>query len=188
MKPIAICCHVSASSFGDRALIDQWHKQRGFAGIGYHRLVLNGFRSKYDAYASKLDGYVNLGRPDKEQGAHCLAGGMNAISLGVCVIGNPGWVPDWREGDEPWPEFLKAGPKDRYLKRVYMTVKQHEAHVQTLATLCDRHGIDPLGKVRRPDGKLVYALSQHSDHDPLKPLCSSLNMAVVRAQVAARLK
>ena len=52
--------------------IDRWHRQRGFAGIGYHFVVY-------------LDGTVHKGRPVDQAGAHCK--GHNAHSIGVCYVG-----------------------------------------------------------------------------------------------------
>lgn len=52
--------------------IDRWHRQRGFAGIGYHFVVC-------------LDGTVHKGRPVDQAGAHCK--GHNAHSIGVCYVG-----------------------------------------------------------------------------------------------------
>ncbi len=53
--------------------IDEWHKQRGFSQIGYHKVV-------------ESDGKIVTGRPERQQGAH--AKGVNHKSLGVCVVGN----------------------------------------------------------------------------------------------------
>lgn len=52
--------------------IDQWHRSRGFAQIGYHYVVY-------------LDGTIHQGRPVEIAGAHCK--GHNANSIGVCYIG-----------------------------------------------------------------------------------------------------
>ena len=52
--------------------IDRWHRQRGFAGIGYHFVVY-------------LDGTVHTGRPIDLAGAHCK--GHNAHSIGICYVG-----------------------------------------------------------------------------------------------------
>lgn len=54
------------------AQIDQWHRARGFRGVGYHWVVYR-------------DGSVHPGRPEADQGAHCT--GHNAQSIGVCYIG-----------------------------------------------------------------------------------------------------
>lgn len=52
--------------------VDRWHRQRGFAGIGYHFLIT-------------LDGSIEAGRPLEQVGAHCL--GHNAHSVGVAYVG-----------------------------------------------------------------------------------------------------
>lgn len=54
------------------AQIDQWHRARGFAGIGYHYVI--------DRY-----GKVHPGRSVERAGAHCT--GQNANSIGICYIG-----------------------------------------------------------------------------------------------------
>ena len=70
-----IIVHCSATPEGkpfNVADIDRWHRQRGFAQIGYH-------------YVIYLDGSVHTGRPIATIGAHCA--GHNANSIGVCYIG-----------------------------------------------------------------------------------------------------
>ena len=52
--------------------IDNWHKDRGFNGIGYH-------------YVIRRDGTIELGRPEWKVGAHCIP--YNAHSIGVCYEG-----------------------------------------------------------------------------------------------------
>lgn len=70
-----IIIHCAATPEGRNftvADIDQWHKQRGWRGIGYHFVIY-------------IDGSVHKGRPVEEVGAHCL--NHNAHSVGVCYIG-----------------------------------------------------------------------------------------------------
>jgi N-acetylmuramoyl-L-alanine amidase len=70
-----IIIHCSATKAGQHFTvkdIDQWHKARGFAKIGYH-------------YVIYLDGTVHKGRPEEEMGAHCL--GRNSSSVGICYVG-----------------------------------------------------------------------------------------------------
>lgn len=70
-----IIVHCTATPAGREvtvADIDRWHRQRGFACIGYHYIVY-------------LDGSVHQGRTVERQGAHCL--GYNATSIGVCYVG-----------------------------------------------------------------------------------------------------
>ena len=58
--------------FVDAAVIDRWHRQRGFLRIGYHYVILR-------------DGTVQKGRLDTEIGAHVE--GHNSGSLGICMVG-----------------------------------------------------------------------------------------------------
>jgi len=84
-----IIVHCSDSLFGDAALIDRWHKERGWKSIGYHYVILNSYP---DEAAQRLkrpqfwrDGEVQSGRPLEVTGAHVK--GANAGSVGICLIG-----------------------------------------------------------------------------------------------------
>lgn len=77
--------HCSDSTFGDAALIDSWHKERGWSGIGYHHVICNGSRTKGAEYDPGLDGAIQPGRPIETMGAHVK--GHNAHSIGICLIG-----------------------------------------------------------------------------------------------------
>jgi N-acetylmuramoyl-L-alanine amidase len=73
--PKYIFVHCSATPEGRHftaADIDRWHKNRGWAGIGYHKVVL-------------LDGTVERGRDDMTIGAHVR--GHNTDSLAIVYIG-----------------------------------------------------------------------------------------------------
>lgn len=76
MKDIRhIVVHCSATKeemFFDSLDIDTWHRKRGFRKIGYHYVVL-------------LNGVVEVGRNESEQGAHVR--GYNRNSIGICYIG-----------------------------------------------------------------------------------------------------
>lgn len=83
MKTIdSIVIHCSATRAGQdvrAADIDKWHKERGFAMIGYN-------------YVIDLDGTVEVGRPLSMDGAHCNTAGLsgqsyNRHSIGICYIG-----------------------------------------------------------------------------------------------------
>lgn len=80
-----IILHCSDSNFGNAALIDKWHKERGFAEIGYHFVICNGFLTAKSTYQPELDGLTEAGRSILEAGAHCS--GLNAGSIGICLIG-----------------------------------------------------------------------------------------------------
>lgn len=75
MKVTHIVVHYSAT-FPDMdvtaAQIDRWHRERGFAKIGYH-------------YFIRRDGTVEKGRADTEVGAHVA--GQNTGKLGICWAG-----------------------------------------------------------------------------------------------------
>lgn len=83
MKTIdSIVIHCSATRAGQdvrAADIDKWHKERGFAMIGYN-------------YVIDLDGTVEVGRPLSMDGAHCNTAGLsgqsyNKHSIGICYVG-----------------------------------------------------------------------------------------------------
>ncbi|MCP4158859.1 MAG: N-acetylmuramoyl-L-alanine amidase [Deltaproteobacteria bacterium] len=81
-----IIVHCSASSFGNAALIDSWHKQNGWDQIGYHYVITNGLLESKSKYNLKNDGLIETGRPVDIIGAHCK--GKNRDSIGICLIGN----------------------------------------------------------------------------------------------------
>lgn len=73
-KVDTIVVHHSASLFyTDAAIIDKWHNNKGWNGIGYH-------------YVVNRNGDIQVGRPVEKQGAHVKH--HNAHSIGVCFIGN----------------------------------------------------------------------------------------------------
>ena len=80
-----IIVHCSDSEFGDVALIDRWHKERGWFGCGYHYVITNGVILPKTSYQSNNDGVLQEGRPLNDIGAHCKD--HNADSVGVCLIG-----------------------------------------------------------------------------------------------------
>ena len=80
-----IIVHCSDSYFGDKDLIDEWHKARGWKGCGYHYVILNGVSTYGKPYNPAFDGVVQTGRLLVETGAHCK--GHNEDSIGICLIG-----------------------------------------------------------------------------------------------------
>lgn len=55
--------------------IRQWHKERGFRDVGYHKVI-------------RRDGFIEDGRPLEKIGSH--AQGFNATSIGICYVGGKG--------------------------------------------------------------------------------------------------
>src|SRR3990167_25386 len=96
-----IAVHHSASAFGDVATIRGWHKARGWQDIGYHAVVLNGYR-RAGVFDPARGGGVEPGRAEDRNGAHVL--NHNADSLGICFGGN------YDQGLTP-PKALAAGAK-----------------------------------------------------------------------------
>lgn len=64
----------------DRDMIDRWHRQKGWAGIGYHYVILDDRHDELD------DGTVQEGRGLSRMGAHVL--GVNGRSIGICCAGH----------------------------------------------------------------------------------------------------
>ena len=69
---IVHCSAVRPDQTSSAKKIDEWHKDRGFNGIGYH-------------YVVRRNGEIEPGRPEWMVGAHCLH--HNAHSIGVCYEG-----------------------------------------------------------------------------------------------------
>ncbi len=78
-----IVIHHSKSSLKTTAEdIDKWHRERGWAGIGYHFVV-------------EGDGKLVRGREVSRIGAHVR--GHNSNSIGICVVGDNAIVArKWR--------------------------------------------------------------------------------------------
>ena len=97
MKVEKIVVHCSDSRYGNAALIDEWHRDRGFERryafakdsdlkhIGYHYVIENGIPAALTDFDPEHDGLVTIGRDEEETGAHAY--GLNNRSIGVCLIG-----------------------------------------------------------------------------------------------------
>ena len=86
-----IIVHCSDSEFGNAEAINNWHKQRGWDGIGYHYVIMNGISEWNSEYDRKTDGKIETGRQIERPGAHCE--GSNYDSIGVCLIGKDAFTP-----------------------------------------------------------------------------------------------
>lgn len=85
-----IVLHTAADNRGGKATdttaadIDQWHREFGWDGIGYH-------------YVIRFNGAIETGRPETAQGAH--AKGFNSRSVGICWSGHgdiePPTIEQW---------------------------------------------------------------------------------------------
>lgn len=66
------CTATKAGAHVDLNMVDRWHRNRGWSGIGYHYLI-------------ELSGKISVGRPEIKQGAHVK--GFNKQSIGVVYVG-----------------------------------------------------------------------------------------------------
>jgi N-acetylmuramoyl-L-alanine amidase len=64
----------------DAAMIDRWHRDQGWAGVGYHFVIIN------DRHDTVADGTLQRGRAKDRPGAHVA--GLNTRSLGICCVGH----------------------------------------------------------------------------------------------------
>ena len=80
-----IICHCSDSPFGDASVIDSWHRQKGWSGIGYNYVILNGYPKSSKKHVPEKDGVIEEGRSLKKSGAHTI--GFNKCGIGICLIG-----------------------------------------------------------------------------------------------------
>ena len=82
--------HCSASEWGDVNAIREWHLERGFSDIGYHYVILNGYRTyrpyKQNQIEFGKDGVIEQGRSIEQVGAHVE--GHNQNSVGICLVGD----------------------------------------------------------------------------------------------------
>jgi hypothetical protein len=79
-----IIVHHSDSDYGSAAIIDKWHRDRGFDELGYHFVIGNGTNSG--------DGQIEVGpRWSKQKwGAHdnALDNRYNEHGIGICLVGD----------------------------------------------------------------------------------------------------
>ena len=80
-----IVIHCSDSSFGDALVIDQWHKENGWTGCGYHFVITNGRQSSKSNYLQSTDGQIQSARSLSKSGAHAKR--YNGTYIGICLIG-----------------------------------------------------------------------------------------------------
>lgn len=104
-----IVLHHSGTSSGNAEIFHNTHKRIGYSGIGYHYVIGNGKGSP--------EGYIEMARMEKWQGAHAKGG--NRDSIGICVVGN-------------------------YMDEVPLP-KQYKSLIRLLTQICFRYNFDPYG-------------------------------------------
>lgn len=127
-----IIVHHTGAEEKNTAQIRNYHRRLGWRDIGYHFVI-------------EKDGLAVPGRVLSERGAHCVAGGMNALALGVALIGN-------FEERRPYPEQSAALQEllSRLMREYRIPVSQVLGHreVNGAATLCPGRHLD-LAALRR---------------------------------------
>lgn len=93
-----IVLHHAAATVCSARQIDLWHKEKGWAGIGYHYFV-------------RKNGDIYRGRPEWSIGAHVQ--GMNHCSIGICA-----------EGDFD-KEVSMGDPQKRSIQNLIDSIKMH---------------------------------------------------------------
>lgn len=78
-----IIIHHSATDEGNALDINKAHNNRGFQGIGYHFVIDNGTKGKPDGMIETAPRWTK-----QQDGAHCMASGMNHRGIGICLVGN----------------------------------------------------------------------------------------------------
>lgn len=109
-----IVLHHAAASSCSAEQIDAWHKNKGWAGIGYHFFI----NKKGETYE---------GRPLNVIGAHCI--GYNNCSIGICFEGN-------FETETPTNlQILSGNNLIYYLKKIY-PLTEIKGHRDLYLTSC----------------------------------------------------
>jgi len=77
-----VVIHHSGAATGNMGIFDEWHKRRGWDGVGYHFVIGNGSRSG--------DGEIEVTFRWTEQrdGAHAGVKEYNRYGIGICLVGD----------------------------------------------------------------------------------------------------
>jgi hypothetical protein len=149
--------HYTESDDVPASVVDQWHKAKGWKGIGYHYLI-------------RKNGNVEKGREESEVGAHCS--GHNAGTLGISLCGSD--TLEWYPTDA---QYRAAGILGAELKRKYgLSVKDASTfHRDWMSTSCP-------GKLDRE--RLKAEMSLHAAQN-IKPIKEENEMAVIGPGIEA---
>lgn len=138
MRPINLLVwHCAATPEGKpftAADIDRWHKQQGWAGIGYHYVVL-------------LDGTIQKGRPVETVGAHVQ--GHNTGSIGCVYIGGVDKDNRFAKDTRTPPQKAAMIQLTKDLLKQFPTIKRIAGHNEFANKACPSFKVpdDPLGKL-----------------------------------------
>lgn len=132
-----------------------WHKARGFYTYGYNFIIFP-------------DGRVENGRILGVRGAHCKDGNMNALAIGVCLIG------DFTKYSPTSQQYESVVKLDKRLMSIYKIpiegLTQHNAYSNTA---CPGKGFD-LSRIKRELGG-VSNIRDYTYNEELKRAVLNLN-------------
>lgn len=143
VDPTMIVVHCTATPPGMEVtvkMVDAWHKQRGWKGIGYHYLIY-------------LSGGIHKGRPIDEVGAHVA--GYNMKSIGVCYVGGNSKQPYYDTRTDTQKQSLELVINS--LLQDYPTIKSIVGH----------NDLDPSKACPCFDAKSEYAPMLSGKHNPI---------------------
>lgn len=125
-----IILHCTATEAGKEYTandIDQWHKARGWKGIGYHFVIL-------------INGTIQVGKSIEEAGAHCK--GHNAHSIGVVYVGG---LHNGKPADTRTLKQMEALNRLLFdLLLAYPTIKKITGHNEYANKACPCFDVKPL--------------------------------------------
>jgi hypothetical protein len=114
-----IVIHHSATDEGSSAFFNIAHKKRGWKGVGYDFVIDNGTKGKRDGEIEMTPRWIN-----QDVGAHCSAGKMNEIGIGICLVGN----------------FSKEGVSPQQMKALVYLVNELQRYYKIPASRVLGHG------------------------------------------------
>lgn len=113
-KPNKIIYHHSARSEWSPEEVNEYHKSKGWKGIGYN-------------YYIRKDGSIYSGRPENAEGAHTK--GENNSSIGICLEGN-------FEDENPTEKQLESLSKLSLYISLKYNIYKIIGHKDVYRTLC----------------------------------------------------
>ena len=140
-----IVIHHTATAFGNEAIVNRWHLDRGFDEMGYHFLIGNGTNSG--------DGEVEVGPrwPKQKWGAHTKTpdNRFNDYGIGICLVGN-------FDVGRPTPAQMRSVEKlVAYLMKTYHIPAQNVlGHGDCKSTDCPGRNLS-VAEVRRGAGQIL---------------------------------
>lgn len=123
--------------------IDQWHKKRGFAKVGYHFVI-------------RRDGTIETGREIKEIGAH--AQGHNQSSIGICWVGG-------RSNDNKAEDNRTEEQKEALTKLITKLVKEYKIDYIIGHSDVDNKKVCPCFNARMEYQYLTYTIQKEIEHE-----------------------